>query len=58
MPQTVELHVCSGKRVDISKLVAWLTYDSESTMEAADLLKMIGVPLVSPGATAPQLLDK
>ena len=58
MLETSKLYVCSGKRVDISKLMAWLTYDSESTMEAADLLKLSGVPLVSPGATAPQLLDK
>ena len=56
--ETAKLYVCSGKRVAISKLMAWLTYDSESTMEAADLLKLSGVPLVSPGATAPQLLDK
>ncbi|KAK7087416.1 hypothetical protein V1264_021473 [Littorina saxatilis] len=48
----------AGKHMDISKLLSWLTYDSESTMEAADMLKMIGMPLVSPGATAPQLLDK
>ncbi|XP_076434694.1 uncharacterized protein LOC143274691 [Babylonia areolata] len=47
-----------GDRVDVTKLVSWLTYDSESTMEAADMLKMVGMPIVSPGATAPQLLDK
>lgn len=44
--------------VDPSHFLSWLTYDSESTMEAADMLKMIGMPIVSPGATAPQLLDK
>ncbi|KAK7481553.1 hypothetical protein BaRGS_00027202, partial [Batillaria attramentaria] len=44
--------------VDPSRFVSWLTYDSESTMEAADLLKMINMPIVTPGATAPQLLDK
>ncbi|KAL8604641.1 hypothetical protein ACOMHN_013421 [Nucella lapillus] len=47
-----------GGQVDVMKLVSWLTYDSESTIEAADLLKRMGMPLVSPGATAPQLYDK
>ena len=45
-------------KVDISRLVSWMTYDSESTMEAGEMLKMIDMPLVSPAATAPQLLDK
>ncbi|XP_067683866.1 uncharacterized protein [Haliotis asinina] len=35
--------------------LSWMTYDSKSTIEVADILHRIGVPIVSPAATAPLL---
>lgn len=41
-----------------SLLQGWLSYDSGSTIKMSSILQPIGVPLVSPGATSPALLDK
>lgn len=48
----------NGDEVDVSKLISWMTYDSQSTVAAANWLKMIRMPIISPGAMTTELLDK
>lgn len=47
-----------GKQFSTSQLISWMTYDSQSTIDAAGLLQKLDMPIVSPGATAPELDDK
>jgi hypothetical protein len=42
----------------VSNIQGWLSYDSESTVGLATILKHFGIPAVSPGATTPMLNDK
>jgi len=44
--------------VTTGDLMGWLSYDSETTINVANILKRQGVALVSPGATSPLLDDK
>lgn len=44
--------------VKADEILAWLSYDSRSTIDIAEQLKHHGVPNVSPGATSSQLNDK
>ncbi|XP_076452891.1 uncharacterized protein LOC143288376 [Babylonia areolata] len=39
------------------KILAWLTDNTASTREAAEILQPVGLSIVSPSATAPSLMD-
>ncbi|KAK6192475.1 hypothetical protein SNE40_003935 [Patella caerulea] len=47
-----------GSMIHTNKTLAWLSYDSQSTIDMSEILGSMGVPLVSPGATSPILDDK
>ncbi|GFS13478.1 metabotropic glutamate receptor 3, partial [Elysia marginata] len=47
-----------GRQFMTRDLISWITYDSQSTVAAASLLKSLSMPIVSPGATSMKLNDK
>ncbi|RUS83578.1 hypothetical protein EGW08_008684, partial [Elysia chlorotica] len=48
----------SMERFSIKDLVSWLTYDSETTVNVASLVKNLDMTVVSPSATSVKLDDK
>ncbi|GFO41775.1 metabotropic glutamate receptor 3 [Plakobranchus ocellatus] len=55
----MEIHdMSSGRQFMARELMSWLTYDSQTTVDAATLVKTLGMPIVSPGATTMMLDDK
>ncbi|KAL3856569.1 hypothetical protein ACJMK2_011304 [Sinanodonta woodiana] len=44
--------------ISLNDLQGWLSYDSESTINIATILRQFGIPLITPGATSPVLNDK
>ncbi|CAL1533763.1 unnamed protein product [Lymnaea stagnalis] len=54
----MEIKDSIGNQFSSSQLISWMTYDSQSTIDAAGLLQKLGMPVVSPGATAKELDDK
>ena len=48
----------SGRQFMTKELISWITYDSQTTIDAAALVRTLGMPIVSPGATSIELNDK
>ncbi|XP_055862816.1 uncharacterized protein LOC106050493 [Biomphalaria glabrata] len=54
----MDIEDSAGNPFSTTQLISWMTYDSQTTIDAANLVQKLNIPIVSPGATSSVLDNK